>query len=84
MNVLHRSEVVFTGTDGFSDNAHSTNNIPHSQDGYGLMISELLGNDIANCSPLPEDINSLHNDMGLHNEEVLAPQFSSGIFAVIL
>lgn len=68
-NPARRSEVVFTGTDGFSDNAHSTNNIPHAQDGYGLMISELLGNDIANCAPLPEDINSLHNDMGLHNEE---------------
>ncbi|KAK4363940.1 hypothetical protein RND71_015298 [Anisodus tanguticus] len=82
-NPERRSEVVFTGTNGFSNNAHSTNNlpqaqegyahstnnIPHTQDGYGLMISELLGNDIANCSPLPADMNSLHNDMGLHNGE---------------
>ncbi|KAJ8534394.1 hypothetical protein K7X08_016122 [Anisodus acutangulus] len=82
-NSERRSEVVFTATDGFSNNAHSTNNIshtqdgyahsanniPHAQDGYGLMISELLGNDIANCSPLPADMNSLHNDMGLHNGE---------------
>lgn len=68
-NPERRSEVVFTGTDGFSNNAHSTNNISHAQDGYGLMISELLGNDIANCSPLPADMNSLHNDMGLHNGE---------------
>ncbi|CAN4097113.1 unnamed protein product [Withania somnifera] len=68
-NPESRSEVVFTGTDGFSNNAHSTNNLPHTQDGYGLMISELLGNDIANCSPLPADMNSLHNDMGLHNGE---------------
>ncbi|XP_060199078.1 uncharacterized protein At4g26450 [Lycium barbarum] len=68
-NPERRSEVEFTGTDGFSNNAHSTNNIPHAQDGYGLMISELLGNDIGNCSPLPGDMNSLHNDMGLHNGE---------------
>ncbi|MCD7459109.1 hypothetical protein HAX54_040109 [Datura stramonium] len=68
-NPESRSEVVFTGNDGFSNNAHSTNNMPHAQDGYGLMISELLGNDIANCSPLPADMNSLHNDMGLHNGE---------------
>ncbi|CAN4117855.1 unnamed protein product [Withania somnifera] len=68
-NPESRSEVVFTGTDVFSNNAHSTNNIPHAQDGYGLMISELLGNDITNCSPLPADMNSLHNDMGLHNGE---------------
>uniref|UniRef100_M1ASL5 Uncharacterized protein n=1 Tax=Solanum tuberosum TaxID=4113 RepID=M1ASL5_SOLTU len=66
-NPERKSEVVFTGTDSFSDNAHSTNNIPHAQDGYGLMISELLGNDIANCPPLPADMDSLHNDMGLHN-----------------
>ncbi|XP_016472106.2 uncharacterized protein At4g26450 [Nicotiana tabacum] len=68
-NQERRSEVVFTETDDFSNNAHSTNNIPNAQDGYGLMISELLGNDIANCSSLPEDMNSLHNDMGLHNGE---------------
>ncbi|KAM3343212.1 hypothetical protein P3S68_025301 [Capsicum galapagoense] len=68
-NPERRAEVVFTGTDGFSNNAHNTNNLPHTQDGYGLMISELLGNDIANCSPLPADMNSLHNDMGLHNGE---------------
>ncbi|KAK4723319.1 hypothetical protein R3W88_026098 [Solanum pinnatisectum] len=68
-NPERKSEVVFTGTDGFSGNAHSTNNIPHAQDGYGLMISELLGNDIASCPPLPADMDSLHNDMGLHNGE---------------
>ncbi|PQQ20523.1 uncharacterized protein Pyn_01163 [Prunus yedoensis var. nudiflora] len=47
--------------------------IPDVQDGYGLMISELLGNDFPNCSSVPEDLNSMHNEIGLHNgEETLA------------
>ncbi|XP_059277378.1 uncharacterized protein At4g26450-like [Lycium ferocissimum] len=64
-----RSEVVFTGSDGFSNNPHGTDNIPDVHDGYGLMISELLGNDIPSCSSVPENMSSLHSDMGLHNGE---------------
>lgn len=41
------------------------------------MISELLGSDFPNCSSVPEDINSMHNDIGLHNGEV--PPLTSGI-----
>ncbi|CAN4117377.1 unnamed protein product [Withania somnifera] len=64
-----RPEVVFAGSDGFSSNPHGTDDIPDVQDGYGLMISELLGNDIPSCSSVPANMNSLHNDMGLHNGE---------------
>ncbi|MCE2055312.1 hypothetical protein HAX54_042386 [Datura stramonium] len=66
-----RSEVVFTESDVFSNNPHGTDDIPDVQDGYGLMISELLGNDIPSCSAVPANMNSLHNDMGLHNGEAM-------------
>ncbi|KAK4369542.1 hypothetical protein RND71_013334 [Anisodus tanguticus] len=64
-----RSEVVFTGSDVFSNNPHGSDDIPDVQDSYGLMISELLGNDIPSGSSVPASMNSLHNDMGLHNGE---------------
>ncbi|GAA0150693.1 hypothetical protein LIER_09574 [Lithospermum erythrorhizon] len=64
-----RSDSVFTGLDNFHSNSHNNNEVTDAQDGYGLMISELLGNDIANCSAVPPDINSLHNDMDLHSGE---------------
>ncbi|CAL5413886.1 unnamed protein product [Camellia sinensis] len=42
------------------------------QDGYGLMISALIGTEISNCSSVPADISSLHNEMTLNNgEEIL-------------
>lgn len=68
---LYRTENMFPALDGYPSSAHNANDIPDSQDGYGLMFSEFLGNDIPNCSPVPPDMNPLHNDMGLHNEEVL-------------
>ncbi|KAL3508298.1 hypothetical protein ACH5RR_027699 [Cinchona calisaya] len=68
-NSDRRMENVFSGLSGFSNSAHDANDIPDVQDGYGLMISELLGNDIPNCSSVPADMNPLHNDMGLHNGE---------------
>lgn len=60
---------VFRGLDGYSSNVHNASDIHDAQDGYGLMFSELLGNDIPNCSSVPPDLNTLHNDMGLHNGE---------------
>lgn len=63
------TENVYTSLAGFSNNSVNANDINDVQDGYGLMISELLGNDIPNCSSVPADMNSLHNDMGLHNGE---------------
>lgn len=71
LETLCSSVTGFTGRDGFPNNAHNVNEIPDVQDGYGLMISELLGNDMPNCSSVPGDLNALHNDMGLHNGEVL-------------
>ncbi|KAL3503701.1 hypothetical protein ACH5RR_038150 [Cinchona calisaya] len=68
-NSDRRTENVFTDFGGFSNNPINANDIPDVQDGYGLMISELLGNDIPNCSSVPADMDSLHNDMGLHNGE---------------
>lgn len=64
-----RTETVYTGLESFQNHPQSTNELPGVQDGYGLMISELLGNDISNCSSVPADITSLHNEMGLHNAE---------------
>lgn len=68
-NQLGSSVTGFTGREGFPNNAHNVNEIADVQDGYGLMISELLGNDMPNCSSVPGDMNALHNDMGLHNGE---------------
>ncbi|KAG8365208.1 hypothetical protein BUALT_Bualt18G0080500 [Buddleja alternifolia] len=68
-NLERREDAVFTDLGGFHDNVHNANEIPEVQDGYGLMISELLGNDNPNCSSVPTDLNSLHNDIGLPNGE---------------
>ncbi|KAI3456733.1 hypothetical protein Pfo_013396 [Paulownia fortunei] len=68
-NPERRGDTVFTDLDGFPNNVHNANGIPDVQDGYGLMISELLGNDSPNCSSVPTDLNSLHNHMGLPNAE---------------
>lgn len=68
-NSEQKEETIFTGLESFPDQAQGVNEIPDGQDGYGLMISELLGADIPNCSPVQPDINSMHNEMGIHNEE---------------
>lgn len=68
-NPDRRGDTVFTDLDGFPNNVHNANGMPDVQDGYGLMISELLGNDSPNCSSVPTDLNSLHNHMGLPNAE---------------
>lgn len=62
---------MFTGLEGFSSHAQNAADIHDVQDGYGLMISELLGTDFANCSSVPDDINSVHNEIGLDNATVL-------------
>ncbi|CAK9157814.1 unnamed protein product [Ilex paraguariensis] len=64
-----KDETVYTGLESFPTHAHNSNDMPDVQDGYGLMISELLGNDIPSCSSVSADINFLHNDMGLDNGE---------------
>lgn len=74
--LLHRDETLFTGLDSLTSNTQNVNDISGVQDGYGLMISELLGNDMPNCSSVPADVNSLHNDMGLNNGEVGTEPFS--------
>ncbi|EPS61574.1 hypothetical protein M569_13220, partial [Genlisea aurea] len=58
-------EAMFNELEGFS-NAGVQND---GHDGYGLMISELLGNDMPNCSSVSTDLNSLHNHMVLPNAE---------------
>ncbi|XP_058218968.1 uncharacterized protein At4g26450 [Rhododendron vialii] len=65
-----KEETEFAGLESFPNHdAQGTNDISDAQDGYGLMFSELLGTDISNCSSVPADIDSLHNDMALHNGE---------------
>lgn len=61
---------MFQGLEGFSNHAQNAADIHDVQDGYGLMISELLGTDFANCSSVPDDINSV-SEMGLDNGAVL-------------
>ncbi|KAJ7973676.1 putative Transmembrane protein [Quillaja saponaria] len=68
-NVESKAEAIFTGLEGFVNHAQNTGDIPDAQDGYGLMISELLGSDFPNCSSVPGNINSMHTEMGLHNGE---------------
>ncbi|VFQ58717.1 unnamed protein product [Cuscuta campestris] len=71
---LGSSITELTSRDGYANNnANIVNEIADVHDGYGLMLSELLGNDIPNCSSAPggEDMSVLHNDMGLHNGEGL-------------
>ncbi|XP_015967862.1 uncharacterized protein At4g26450 [Arachis duranensis] len=69
-NMERKSEAMFSGLEGFSNHAPSTADIHDVQDGYGLMLSELLGADFPNCSSVSTDINSVHNEMGLHNGTV--------------
>lgn len=68
-NSERKTESVFMELETFPNHAQNTSDVPDAQDGYGLMISELLGNDISNCSSVPTDINSLDHEMNLHNGE---------------
>ena len=63
------SEAGITSMESFQNPQNSTEN-PDGQDGYGFMISELLGNDVPNCSSVQPDMNPLHNDIGLNHGEV--------------
>ncbi|KAL5577736.1 hypothetical protein UlMin_019435 [Ulmus minor] len=64
-----KTETIYTDLDSFSNHPQNASNIPDVQDGYGLMISELLGNDFSNCSSVQADMNTMHNNIGLPNEE---------------
>ncbi|XP_017424972.2 uncharacterized protein At4g26450 isoform X1 [Vigna angularis] len=67
-NMDRKTETMFPGLEGFSNQAQNAADIHDVQDGYGLMISELLGPDFTNCSSVPPvDISSVHSEMGLHN-----------------
>lgn len=58
-----------TNAGSFQNSSHNPNHNPDGQDGYGFMISELLGNDVPNCSTVQPDMNSLQTEMGLHHGE---------------
>ncbi|KAF6142275.1 hypothetical protein GIB67_039982 [Kingdonia uniflora] len=62
-----KTEDVHSNLENFSDLTERTGDLPDAQDGYGLMISELLGNDISGCSSVQGDITDLHTEMDLHN-----------------
>lgn len=64
-----KTETAFTDIEGFPNPAPNTVDIPDTQDGYNLMISELLGNDFSNCTSVQGEINPLDN-INLHNGEV--------------
>ncbi|KAL9248969.1 hypothetical protein AKJ16_DCAP02916 [Drosera capensis] len=65
------------GSESFQDHAQILSDSAHTQDGqygYGLMISELIGADIQECSSvqLHPNISPSHNDMNLdHGEDLL-------------
>ncbi|KAL2475923.1 Uncharacterized protein Adt_36659 [Abeliophyllum distichum] len=65
-----RAAAVLTDPDGFPNNVHNATEIPDIQGGYGLVVSELLEDNIPNSSSIPTDLNSLHSDMRLPNGEV--------------
>ncbi|XP_010251426.1 PREDICTED: uncharacterized protein At4g26450-like isoform X2 [Nelumbo nucifera] len=60
---------LYPNMENFPNHTENTGDLPDVQDGYGLMISELLGTDIPNCSSVPADISGLHTEIGLHNGE---------------
>lgn len=62
-NSERREEAIFTDLESFPDSMQRVSDMP--QDGYGLMISELLEADIPNSS----GVNSMHNEISLQNEE---------------
>ncbi|KAJ4975673.1 hypothetical protein NE237_000779 [Protea cynaroides] len=64
-----KSGSVYSSLENFPSHTESNGDLPDVQDGYGLMISELLGTDISNCSSVQENISGLHADMSLHNGE---------------
>ncbi|KAK4278511.1 hypothetical protein QN277_016348 [Acacia crassicarpa] len=67
-NKERKTDAMFAGLEGFSNHAQNATELHDVQDGgYGLMLSELLGSDFPNCSSVPGDMNSVHNEMGLHN-----------------
>lgn len=65
-NSERREEAIFTDLESFPDSMQRVSDMP--QDGYGLMISELLEADIPNSS-VSTGVNSMHNDISLQNEE---------------
>nr|XP_043621402.1 uncharacterized protein At4g26450 [Erigeron canadensis] len=65
-NPERRDEAIFTDLGSFPDSMQRVSDMP--QDGYGLMISELLEADIPN-STVSSDVNSMHNEMSLQNED---------------
>lgn len=68
---LYREDIAFTDLDGFRNNVNNANGIPDIQDGnYGLMLSELLGNESPNSS-VPTGLTSLHDHVVHSSGEVI-------------
>lgn len=65
-NSERREEAIFTDLESFPDSMQRVSDMP--QDGYGLMISELLEAGIPNSS-VTTGVNSMHNEMSLPSEE---------------
>ncbi|KAK9093008.1 hypothetical protein Syun_027919 [Stephania yunnanensis] len=65
---LPSAEAVHSTMEGFPSHITGTSVLPDAQDGYGLMISELLGTNISNCSTVLAEIAGLHTNISLHNE----------------
>ncbi|GMH25447.1 hypothetical protein Nepgr_027290 [Nepenthes gracilis] len=70
-NSMRKMHAELTGLEIFPSHAQNLNENLHPQDGYGLMISELIGTDIPDCSSVQPEINSLHSEMSLHHGEGL-------------
>ena len=67
---MSSTDAGITNVESFQNSSHNSNHNADGQDGYGFMISELLGNDVPNCSSVQPDMNSLQHEMGVHHGEV--------------
>ncbi|KAL8139201.1 hypothetical protein V2J09_005202 [Rumex salicifolius] len=68
-NSSRRMQTEFAGLESFPNHLQNPSENPDVQDGYGLMLSELIGNDIHNCSSAQPGMSTMHNEIGLHHGE---------------
>uniref|UniRef100_A0A1D1ZJE2 Uncharacterized protein At4g26450 n=1 Tax=Anthurium amnicola TaxID=1678845 RepID=A0A1D1ZJE2_9ARAE len=63
------TEPAYPNLENFLNHPENPVDLPDIQDGYGLAISEFLGNDIAGCPAVQGDISNLQTGMPFHGAE---------------
>uniref|UniRef100_A0A803LQT0 Uncharacterized protein n=1 Tax=Chenopodium quinoa TaxID=63459 RepID=A0A803LQT0_CHEQI len=66
--LMNITEAGISSMESFQNPQNADEN-PDGHNGYGFMVSELLGNDVPNYSLVQPDINFMHNGMGLNHGE---------------